>query len=218
MALFQPAIDITGINEGGYQDNPNDSGNYNSNNELVGTNHGISAPYYEEYHNIIPTKLDMQNLTKLDSALMFKHNRWDAFELSVITNQDIANQLFDMFVNHSPRGAEIIIQRALSEMGFANLESNFNSRTRGKVNEAITADLIRFNNNLVNYRKKYYQDLVTNNPAKSVFLGGWIKRAERYLMDAAGRAYHSKSNVAVYVSIIIIAGIIAGATYAYSKN
>ena len=94
--------------EGGYQNNPNDSGNYNSNNELVGTNYGITADTYEQVFGTVPSVEDMQALTVGQALDIYKNVYWNGIRGDEIQNQSIANILFDGFVNMGYNGVKLM--------------------------------------------------------------------------------------------------------------
>ncbi|RKZ02574.1 hypothetical protein DRQ25_18500 [Candidatus Fermentibacteria bacterium] len=63
-ATVSPLVDTILEAEGGYQNSPTDPGNFNSQGELVGTNHGIAAPTYEKVIGHPPTTQEMQSMTQ----------------------------------------------------------------------------------------------------------------------------------------------------------
>lgn len=174
MSLFNLAYPTVLKLEGGYQNSSNDRGNFNSKGVLIGTNHGISAPTLEKYLGRTPTVLDMKNLTKSVALNIYRKYYWDSYSLSFIDNQKLATHIFDLFVNHSYKGAVQIIQKAI-----VNLKPNsisdfgyFGKITIRLLNE-LNFDLIT--NEIIKERKIYYQSL--NN---STFINGWLARAESF--------------------------------------
>ncbi len=181
MAFYAPAAAIVFKNEGGYQDNPSDKGNYNAYGFLVGTNYGISAPFYAEYFGYQPTVSDMINLTQDKARLIFKSLRWDKYGIGEIQDQDTANHIFDLFVNHSPKGASQIVQDTLTAVGYTDFGgAGFGPMTRGQINLAVNQDQNKFNTVLVDQRKAYYNYLVSKDPSQLTFLAGWLARAEQF--------------------------------------
>lgn len=102
-------------NEGGYQKLKNDSGNYNSQRELVGTNYGVSAKFYETVLKRPPTEFDMRNLTQEKAHQLFKKYFWDKMQGDNIKSQMVADMLIDHGINSYPSTATKIIQRLLNK-------------------------------------------------------------------------------------------------------
>jgi lysozyme family protein len=180
MALFEPAFALTLKNEGGYQNNPKDKGNFNSRGENVGTNFGISAPTLERYLGRVPSVADVKGLTKAVAADIYLKFYWNENYLGTIIDQDTANQLFDIDVLQGEGKLGRIAQEALNSIGYNVVQDGiFGPQTRQAINQVI-ADYRKdiLNNTLVTVRKKYLQD--ANWP-------GWIPRAEEYLSTAVAQ-------------------------------
>jgi len=190
MSNFDNAFAVTIKLEGGFQINPNDKGNFNSLNELVGTNHGISAPLYEQVLRRPPSESDMRSLTEQGAKNIYEALFWDKYFLGNITDQFTATHIFDMFVNHGSSGGTGMIQDSLNTLGF-NLvrDSNWGSQTRGAVNEAINRNLDNnLNDLMVANRIQFYRNIVKRDPSQEVFLLGWLRRALRFLTNRAPTA------------------------------
>lgn len=99
----------------------------------------------------------------------YKVNFWDKIQGDKITTQEIAEKIFTFCVNVGVKNGVKIAQRA------AKVEPDgiFGYNTLNALN------LINFNDfatDFFNYAKNYYEKIVQNNPAKAIFLNGWIKR------------------------------------------
>lgn len=180
MAQFEPAYHLTSLNEGGYQKDPNDPGNYNSRDELVGTKFGISARFYERILGRPPSETDMRDLTKADAKAIYKDNFWRQYRIGEIHSQKIANQVFDMFINHAPGTAISFIRDALNKYGYDRQGDDW----RESINRAITqGNEIKVNNAIAREREKFMRN---NAPT------GWasilINRARKYYIDNPGFA------------------------------
>ena len=82
--------------EGGYQCYPEDSANYNTRHELVGTNMGVGALTYEDHLGRAVTKEDMQNMPKdVPGKIMQKY--WDIVQGDLLHSQAVAEFLLDWF-------------------------------------------------------------------------------------------------------------------------
>jgi lysozyme family protein len=208
MAVWDLAITQILENEGGYQDNGADKGNYNSLNQMVGTNYGISAPVLESYLGYPPMAADSLNLTIDQAKDIYRQKFWNQNELDQIKDPATAIHLMDLFVNHGGYRAPIIVHEALDSMGYTNYGgSGWGSMTRSEINR-IHQDgkSAMLNQRIVKFRKEFYQHLVDLDSTQSVFLKGWLKRAEKFnqavivaggsgiaaLLIAAGVYYYSK--------------------------
>ncbi|SED22148.1 Predicted Peptidoglycan domain-containing protein [Tenacibaculum sp. MAR_2009_124] len=109
--LFKTSIEAA---EGGFQLLKNDKGNYNSRKELVGTNHGVSAKFYERVIGRPPSVEDMKSLTKAESHILFKNEFWDKVRADEIQSQGVAEIIADHAINANPRVTAKIVQRTLN--------------------------------------------------------------------------------------------------------
>ena len=105
MANFNAVIDLVADKfEGGYQNYPEDNGNWikdkSGKSINIGTNHGISGTTLAEYYRMnkkgIPTSTDVKNLSKAEAVTIFKKLFWDMYSFDLIKNQGIAEFLFDI--------------------------------------------------------------------------------------------------------------------------
>lgn len=102
MANFKTAVNkvMSARIEGGYQDNPADTGNYSCG-VLAGTNMGISAIALEDYYGYCVSKSDSLNLTPTEAQAIYKVKYWDVIRGDQIKNQSIADLIFDAYVNQT---------------------------------------------------------------------------------------------------------------------
>lgn len=177
MANFEPAYNLVAAAEGGYQAHPNDTGNYNSLGQLVGTNWGISAPVYETWIGRPPTADDMRDMTKAEAKQIYRSNFWNKIQGDKINDQPVANIFFDGVVNHGRTGIMIMQQvLGLPADGIAGPVTITEINRRPPEQTYIQYR---------EARRQFYRDLVSRKPALSVFLDGWINRIEKF-QDYAG--------------------------------
>jgi len=101
---------------------------------------------------------------------------WDVMRLGEVENQNVANKLFDMGVNMGVRQAAVYAQRAVNSQGRQLTEDgNIGPRTLAAIN---AIDPQSFYGLLCQFSTAHYRHIATNNPAQSVNLAGWLKRAE----------------------------------------
>lgn len=100
--------------EGGYQNLIDDRGNKNSLGELVGTNFGVSAVFYETVIQVPPTVADMKNITQNEAHFLFKKYFWDRIKADSIKSQAIAETFADHAINSHPKTSTRVMQRVLN--------------------------------------------------------------------------------------------------------
>ena len=67
--------------EGGFQNNPDDSGNYNKAGELIGTNLGITPATYEAVFGKEPTVEELKNITPTQAAKIYKKEFYERYNI-----------------------------------------------------------------------------------------------------------------------------------------
>ena len=173
MADFNTAYQITKRWEGGFQINPNDRGNYNSNGELVGTHFGIAAFVYEDVIGRPPTQQDMRNLTESEAAAIFKTRFWDKIEGSLIFDQQVANIFFDGAVNHGTNRGTKLLQEVLG----VTVDGIVGGQTLNAINTSNPEQV--FNLYKAN-RTTFYRQIAIDRPQNAVFLNGWLNRINSF--------------------------------------
>tara|TARA_Y100000004_G_scaffold196600_1_gene267159 strand:+ start:913 stop:1506 length:594 start_codon:yes stop_codon:yes gene_type:complete len=147
--------------EGGYSNNPNDSGNY-VDGYLVGSNFGISAPVLKNQLGKRPTVEDMRGLSPKLALLIYKNEYWNKIQGDYIKNQSVAHLLYDGAVNQGYSFMRSAIKKAVLE--------------QGEEYEGINANQI----NSLNQREFFYSvfrdRLDRYYSGKKEFRKGWIKR------------------------------------------
>jgi lysozyme family protein len=152
MAEFEPAIKITLENEGGFVDNISDPGG--------ATNFGISQ---REFPSV-----DIKDLTKEQAEEIYQKNYW---LFGGVNDQNLANKLFDMYVNME-HAAIKIIQRLVNVLP----DGDYGPKTEMAINAADPISL------LASYRLAlvaYYKEVVQAHPEEAEFLEGWERRAKQ---------------------------------------
>jgi lysozyme family protein len=174
--LSERCIDVVLRNEGGFQDNPNDPGNY-VNGVLKGTNFGIAAKYF-------PSE-DIKNLTRERAVELYLKYFWEPMNLEGINDDELVLQIFDFGVNAGRRRSIRLIQ------GIVNAEpvdGICGPITKGRINSFKPITKVQQDGKEIEYtaidlfregRKHYYIDLANRNPDLDVFLQGWLNRINR---------------------------------------
>ena len=171
MASFEKSQKIVGISEGGYQRDPDDSGNWYKG-ILIGTNWGIAAPTLARFLGRIPSVAEMKTLSRVTAELILKRNYWEVNHFDKLHNQSVATMLYDGAVNHGTGGMRLLTQKALNRLK--------HSITSGKVFSSDGIELMNKLNqkDLFNTLKEVRAERYKASPQKK-YLKGWLNRLER---------------------------------------
>jgi lysozyme family protein len=150
---------------------------------------------------------------QLDSAVTaFYKVMWDKNYFGYIQSQDVANILFDWYVNSGgsafdTRPEETYgIQEILNKWFGKNISAD-GAMGMQTVNAINSVDSAKLNNIIIEQRKVFYDYLVKHNSSQSTFYKGWLDRLSKFpTLKAAG------------VSIGIIAVIAIGIYFAFSQG
>lgn len=202
MANFKIAYNKTLLEEGGLNDNPNDAGGLTMmgvcyrdwNNEypmfFIIVNNYIKVSELDLAYKL-PNDTDINKKNrrmriKQCKELVYKlcngNNKfmeilskiyktyWDKCKLELLNNQDAANTIFDFAFNAGANRAVRYAQRIVNtkEDGIMGTIS---------INAINNAD--NFVKDYNDARKSYYQKISAKN-SNQVFLGGWIKRTDKF--------------------------------------
>jgi len=174
--FVEEAIDQILVNEGGYNNNASDKGNIvKEDGTVVGTMRGITPATYANHvgKNVNDvTAAEMRAVTEETAKEIYKNVYWTKPKISLLP-KTLQENVFDMTVN-SGRNAVKILQR-LAGLEGEEVDGLIGPQTIRAVREAgIT------NNDYVDARITYYENLARNNSDQRQFLNGWINRAEEY--------------------------------------
>lgn len=158
---FEKAFEYVMMNEGGYVDDPHDSGGE--------TKYGISQRSYPH--------LDIKHLTRDQAKKIYYSDFWILGKYEDITDTNLAIKLFDLSVNMGTKQANILIQRALQSVGEAVIEDGIvGSITLAAINKSPPRELLAA---LKSESAGYYRLIAAKNPSQKKFLNGWLNRAYR---------------------------------------
>lgn len=105
--MYDKSFDRVFKNEGGFQADPKDRGNWTTGRigegELVGTKFGLAAMTYPH--------LDIKNLTREDAKAIYKRDWWDKLGMDKF-RPAMQYQMFDAAINHGMHNATEMLQRA----------------------------------------------------------------------------------------------------------
>lgn len=183
---FPAAIAVALVHEGGYVDDPRDPGG--------ATNFGITLGTLQDYakrfglvHDGLNLDVngdghidvrDIRQMTREFASAFYREFIWLPYHLDQIKDAAIATKIFDMSINLGPAGIGRVVSGAL----IANGARNSSNRPVGPIDMATIAainaqDPVRLLVWLKRGLVANYQRIVEARPASSVFLKGWIARA-----------------------------------------
>jgi lysozyme family protein len=204
MANFQPILKATFTFEGGYQADPADNANYNSQKELVGTNRGISALAMETYLKRPPTISDMKSITPDLAAKIYKMNYWDQVQGDKLKNQSVAHACFDSIIAHGFTGVGLIRQAYNKTVGKQAIAPSNRSLTSSEADLINKADQKSFFFNLKDIRVAFEKEHVQKHPEKQKFLKGWLARLDK-ITFTQGEAVGFSLGVIAGIGLLILA-------------
>ena len=155
LKTFDEIIEQVLEHEGGYVDDPTDSGGE--------TKYGISKKAY-------PNE-DIKGLTVERAKELYKRDYWDRFKVDNLPDR-IRHIYFDMCVNMGGGRATKILQEACNSKNSNKID----------VDGGIGKDTIKASANLEDfrlraYRVMFYAELVMKKPEQERFWVGWFRRS-----------------------------------------
>lgn len=166
MADFDLAIVKTLAREGGskYTETPGDTGG--------ATKYGISQRAYPQ--------LNIKTLTEADAKAIYKRDYWDKIQGDSITNQHIAESIFDFAVNSGVSTSIKIAQKSVNRVLPAAIEVDgaMGKRTLAAINHCgeFTNSRELFLSVFALEKIQRYADICNKNREQSKFLLGWVNR------------------------------------------
>ena len=159
--------------EGGYTNNPNDSGG--------ATNKGIAWHSWQEFAkadlNIDPTLENLMALTNEQAEIIYYKRYWQPKGFCKIKNEKTALIIYDWTITSG--GAAREVQKVLS-IDFLKqivINNSIDDKTINAINEIDDQELLM--KKISDSRKSYYTSLTSaggGNRKNDVFLTGWINR------------------------------------------
>ncbi|MBV8895370.1 MAG: hypothetical protein JO051_02585 [Acidobacteriaceae bacterium] len=165
MADFEPAVQLTLQNEGGFFHNPVTG-------EVV--NYGITLAFASGCGYCGATDIDfIKNLTLAGAVEIYDKHFWQPNNFGCINAQIVANKAFDLTVNMGP-GALTLLQRAVCDCGRdCSIDGIIGPESLACINALNPPAL------LAAYRaraKARYEQVVAENPKLAPNLPGWLAR------------------------------------------
>lgn len=183
MANFEKAVVNTFKAEGGFQNDKTDNANF-VNGVCIGTNRGISAQAYYAYYKKVPTVEQMKNLTVEQSKQIYKGNYWDVVCGDFITNQSVAELMFQFIIGSGQGQISNLKDIANKVGGKVALTLNDLPITKMDANFINSIDQALYHERMKEWRADFYKRVVTKTPAKAKFFKGWMNRLNTHIFLA----------------------------------
>lgn len=184
MAQFILAYQITMHNEGGYANNPNDSGGETY--AGIAKNYWPSWPGWPTVDSAVAANIHTVNQTlAANSSLQamvqafYKTNFWDPIALDQINDQQVGNQLFDTGVNMGVGIGSRFLQQAVNVLkpGTLTVDGQVGPLTISAANSLNGQALY---NAICQLRKARYEAIIAANPSQEQFRNSWFSRMPPY--------------------------------------
>lgn len=159
--------------EGGFVNDPVDPGG--------ATNKGVTFQTFKAHAktllNVEPTLDNLKNLTDEQAGKIYKIEYWDKVHGDDIKTQDLANIVFDFYVNAGANASKLL-QQVLKDMGQTVTVDGVIGP--GTMSVLAQVDEIEVYRRYKKGRAKYYEDLVAKRPPLKKFLKGWLNRVNSF--------------------------------------
>lgn len=183
--------------EGGYQNRPDDNGNWACG-ELIGTKYGVSAVAFQTWVGRCPTASEIQSL---DESQAWNFYAWyfNRYNLYHIENQSF----FELLANNtmgSPGGAARAEQRALNRLGYSvPVDGVRGPQTLGALNAAWAQNPQSIYNAV---REEWIKHLQSLN--KPQFLQGWLYRMDTFFPPIGAGVIAGVSLLLLFAAFLIL--------------
>lgn len=167
MTTEQAIADLI-VREGGYVDNPLDSGGP--------TRYGITRATLAVWKGRDVSIDEVKNLSVTEATEIYRMKYVVEPGFGAIKDGDLRALMVDAAANHGPANATRLVQRAL---GGLEVDGVFGPRTLAAVNAASPGKLWLA---LLAQRIRLYGRIVTNTPSQARFAAGWANRVADLLM------------------------------------
>lgn len=167
MANFDLSIGIVLKHEGSFVNHPSDPGG--------ATNKGITFNLFRNYADtlgMVKSIESLKTLTEDQAKVIYREEFWNAMRGDDWKDQQLANIVFDGFVNIGRRSIRMIqIEAGVPVDGFIGINS------LQVINNANAKLLFQ---GYKDARIVFYKDLVERKPNQKVFLKGWLNRINSF--------------------------------------
>jgi lysozyme family protein len=147
------------------------------------TKYGVTLAELTRWRDGHATIDDVKNLTEDEARQIYTQEYLVGPHINCLSNPP-QTLVLDMCVNHGPRNAIKMAQRVVNMAGIAQIEEDgvLGPGRIAAINKAQQTMGPYYQNALVEERIKFYQRIVDSDPRESVFLKGWLARANSFLL------------------------------------
>jgi lysozyme family protein len=177
MGTYDDPIGIILEHEGGYVNHKNDKGGP--------TNFGVTQATYGKWLGREASIEDVKSMTVETAREIYETRYLTGPRIHTLPSPYPQVLILDMAVNHGPRNAVRMMQRTVNLAGFGpiSVDGIMGPGTRGATERAQEAMGNYFQNAIVEERIKFYHRIVERNPSQSVFMKGWLRRANSFMLE-----------------------------------
>lgn len=187
MANFHSAFEKTMGHEGYYANDPHDPGGE--------TYRGVARNRHEDWDGwqIIddlrstpnfPNNLNRESQLQASVEQFYKKHFWNRFQGDAVTDQPLAEELFDTSVNLGISRAVKFLQRGLNVLnkdgslyGDISVDGQFGPKTLNTLNASLNAGQGGYLLKVINILQgEHYVTLMENNPVMEKYARGWLNR------------------------------------------
>jgi lysozyme family protein len=170
-AIFTKALEYLFQNEGGYVDDPLDSGG--------ATNMGVTLKFYSLFKQRMVSIQELKDLTPEQAGDFYEAEYWNPIHGDTIIDSAMATAIFDTAVLYGVDTSVEMAQRAIKATGFVlKTDGIMGPLTLAFLNSMDRSIFLRY---FYQFIILYIEEIVRANPKNEVFARGWTLRAERLL-------------------------------------
>ena len=176
---FRKVAPIILEHEGGYVNDPDDSGGATNKGITIGT----WRAYAKEDLGIEPTLENLKNITNEQATKIYRKRYWEPRGFCKINNDKVGLMIYDWTITSGGAGKEV--QKLLVnefEQSIA-IDGDIGTNTINAINNV--QDQNKLLNRIAEIRKQYYKSLAYDKkgkPTKNLkFLNGWLNRVDKCL-------------------------------------
>lgn len=203
MANAQKAISKTVTEEGGFQNDSKDTGNFHGGINY-GTKYGITPGAWLAFYKPKALQTDtIKNLTVTEAVPIYKKNYWDKFRGDEIENDSLAELMMFTVVN-SGAGQVVTFKQLINTIaGEKVVAETPTPLTSAEIDILNSLDAETYFNALKGVRERFYKRLVEKDPVKQKYLKGWLNRLNKYQFSGSKKKALTFS--AALVLLILVA-------------
>lgn len=161
--------------EGGFVNHPDDHGG--------ATKYGITQKTLASWRGSTATVKDVQELTKATATSIYWAEYLHKTHIESLPAL-IIPMVFDMAVNMGSFRAIGLLQSTVNQLSlnFLAVDGILGPKTLATIRALAAHHEVELVPLLVRCRMQFYRDLAAKDPSQQIFLAGWLKRAESFLV------------------------------------